>query len=360
MSNYYELLGVPKTATQEDIKKAYRQKARQYHPDRNPGDPVAEDMFKKVQEAYETLNDPLKRSMYDGGAHTMHFRRGARPRPNAGPKPAGFSFEEVMEEFFGGSTYKGRNIQFRVEIEFKEVMTGCVKQVKVKKRKRCTGCSGFGYTGFTPCGNCSGSGFTQVADAPFEFRQACVVCGGTGKAATVKCADCAGSGFLPGYHEYPLEIHIPPGIENGMQLRLAGEGEESLRGGRAGDVMIFVLVKDHPIFSREGPHLTVEVPVSYTQLVLGDEIEIPTLDGSKVKVKIPPGSQSHTKFRLKGRGFPGGKAGVGDLLATVKIETPKATDEEYKKVLDQLAEMEKKNVTPRREQWAKKSAQESK
>lgn len=358
MSNYYELLGVPKTATQEEIKKAYRQKARQYHPDRNIGDKEAEEMFKRVQEAYDTLNDPAKRALYDGGAPSMHFRRGRRPNP--GPaRPAGFSFEDVMEEFFGGSTYKGRNIQVRLEIEFKEVMTGCIKHIKVKKRKTCTGCSGFGYTGFTPCGNCAGSGFVQVADAPFEFRTSCQVCGGTGKANTVKCGDCAGSGFLPGYHENGLEVHIPAGIVSGMQIRLPGEGEPSLRGGNNGDVVIFVLVKDHPIFNREGPHLTVEVPVSYTQLVLGDEIDIPTLSGETVKVKIPSGSQSHTKFRLKGKGFPAGNGAVGDLLATVKIETPKTLDEDYKKTLEQLAELEKKNVTPRREQWAKKSAQQS-
>jgi molecular chaperone DnaJ len=199
-----------------------------------------------------------------------------------------------------------------------------------------------------------------VVDAPFEMRTSCSVCAGTGKANVKKCGDCLGSGYLPGFHEKALEIAIPAGIENGMQVRLAGEGEESLRGGRSGDVMIFVLVKDHPIFSREGPNLTVEVPVSYTQLVLGGEVEIPTLAEGTLKVKVPNGSQSHTKFRLKGRGFPTGKGLVGNLIATLKIETPKTFDEDYKKVLDQLAELEKKNITPRREQWAKKVSGEGK
>jgi molecular chaperone DnaJ len=176
----------------------------------------------------------------------------------------------------------------------------------------------------------------------------------------VKCGDCIGSGYLPGYFEKALSVKIPPGIDNGMQVRLTGEGEESVREmGRSGDVMAFVLVKDHPIFNREGANITVEIPVSFTQLVLGDEIEIPTLEGS-LKVKVPPGSQSHTKFRLKGKGFPTGQGTVGDLLATLKVETPKSLDEEYKKVIEQLAEVEKTTITARREQWAKKVEENSK
>lgn len=358
MKDFYEVLGVTRSATDEEIKKAYRKGARKYHPDVNPGDPEAVEKFKEVQEAYETLSDPLKKSRYDGTtAHNMHFRR--KPKKGPATPPPGSSFEEVMEEFFGGSSFKGRNITVRLEIDFKEVLAGCTKHVKVKKRKRCSGCMGHGYTGFQPCPHCEGSGFVQVADAPFGFRTACQVCGGSGKASVVKCGDCAGSGFLPGYTEEAVVINIPSGIDNGMQVRLAGQGEESLRGGRAGDLIVFVLVKEHPIFSREGPDITVEVPVSYTQLVLGGEIEIPTLAEGRLKVKVPEGSQSHTKFRLRGKGFPNGRGSMGDLIATLKIETPKNLNEEYKKALEQLAELEKHNVTPRREQWAKKVAAES-
>ena len=360
MKDYYEVLGITKSASEEEIKKAYRNGAMKYHPDRNPGDAEAIERFKEISEAYDTLSDAVKKSMYDGGAHNMHFRR-RPPKSNPGPTPPpGFSFEDVMADFFGGSSFKGRNITVRIEVEFKEVLTGCKKHFKVKKRKRCTGCAGQGFTGFQPCSHCNGTGATQVVDAPFEMRTSCPVCSGTGKASVVKCGDCLGSGYLPGFHEKALEIAIPAGIENGMQVRLAGEGEESLRGGRAGDVMIFVMVKDHPIFSRDGFNLTVEVPVSYTQLVLGGEVEIPTLAEGAMKVKVPNGSQSHTKFRLRGKGFPTGKGSVGDLIATLKIETPKTYDEGYKKVLEQLAELEKQNVPPRREQWAKKVSGESK
>lgn len=353
MPDYYAILGVPRTASDEEIKKAYRRLAFQHHPDRNPGDPGAEDRFKEVQEAFDTLGDPSKRAMYDGMGNTMHFRR--RARPSSRPGPAGFSFEEVMEEFFGGSAYKGRNIQVRIEIDYLDVMRGCNRPVKIKKRKRCLTCSGHGYTGFVPCAHCEGQGFVQVADAPFEFRTACQVCGGTGKASVVKCGDCAGSGFMPGFEEKVVDIQVPAGIENGMQIRLAGEGEESLRGGRNGDLHVFILVKDHHLFRREGPHLLVDIPVSYTQLTLGGALEIPTLDQGFVKVDIPPGSQSNTKFRLKGRGFPTHK-GPGDIVATVKAETPKELTEDYRKVLEQLSEMEKKYVTPLRQEWAKKVA----
>lgn len=344
MPDYYALLGLNKTATADQIKKAYRKKAKSKHPDR--GGDAAE--FKEIQEAYDVLSDPSKRAVYDSGGMPFHSRHNRRPSP-----AEGFAFHEVMEEFFGGSTYKGRNIQARIEIDFVESYTGCRKTVKIKKKKKCNTCTGNGYTGFKPCSNCSGSGFSQVADAPFEFRTNCQICNGTGKASVVKCGDCLGTGQLPGFQEKAVEINIPQGIDNGMQLRLQGEGEESLKtGGRTGDLIVFVLVKEHPIFVRENINLNVEVPVSYTQLVLGSEIEIPTLAKETIKVKIPAGSQSHTKFRIKGKGviFNGN---IGDLIATVKIEVPKKLEEDYKKTLEQLTELETKYVTPHREKWNK-------
>lgn len=358
MKDFYEILGVAKNANDDEIKKAYRQGARKYHPDVNPDNIEATGRFKEIQEAYDTLVDPIKKARYDGVSH-MRFNR-TQPVGRGNPVPPGSSFESVVEEFFGGSTYKGRNITVRLEIDFKEVFTGCTKHIKIKKRKRCTGCMGQGFTDFKPCSNCEGSGGVQVADSPFGFRTACKVCSGTGKSSVIKCGDCIGFGFLPGNYEESLNVNIPAGIENGMQLRLVGEGEESLRGGRAGDVLVFVLVKEHNIFSREGSNIIVEVPVSYTQLVLGDEIDIPTLSEGILKVKVPVGSQSNTKFRLKGKGFPSGTGLVGDLIATLKIETPKSFDDDYKQLLEQLSELEKKNITPRREQWLKKVSNESK
>jgi molecular chaperone DnaJ len=360
MSDLYEILGVSRDASPDQIHNAYRKLALKYHPDQNAGDASATESFKKINNAYDILSDPIKKSQYD--RTSFNFRTKSRSRSEATPNP-NYSYENVMADFFGGSAYKGRNITVRIEIELKEVFTGCKKHIKIKKKKRCYGCDGRGYTGFTPCTACSGSGSVQVADAPFQFLTQCQVCQGTGKVSFVKCGDCLGTCFLPGFHEKQLEVVIPKGIENGMQIRLAGEGEESVRGssvdGRTGDVMVFVIVKDHPIFTRQGNDLHAEVPVSYTQLVLGSEIEIPTLSSEIIKVKIPQGSQSHTKFRLKGKGLPFG-SNHGDLIATVKIETPKSLAENYEEALRLLAELEKSNITPRREQWAKNIASESK
>lgn len=349
--DYYTVLGVSRTATVEEIKKAYRTLAKQYHPDRNPGDKDAEAKFKEVQEAYDTLSDMEKRAFYDRGAGpSMRFRKGRKPGPSPSP---GFSFEEVMEEFFGGSTFRGRNIQVRVEIELKEVLTGCTKTIKIKKRKRCMKCEGKGYSSSTQCMPCNGTGFKIATDAPFLVQTVCPDCEGKGVLKTVRCDECLGAGFTP-MEDKMLNIQIPAGIANGMQVRLAGEGEEAQKGGKPGDVLVVVLVKDHHIFKVEGPHLTVDIPVSYTQCALGGKINIPTITDEKIEVDIPAGSQSNTRFRLRGRGLPDPRGIVGDLVATIKVETPKELNEEYRKVLEQLAELEGRLVTPRRDAWAKK------
>lgn len=355
MRDHYEVLGIPKTASADDIAKAYRKGAMENHPDRNPGDSHAADRFKEIQNAYETLSDPAKKGRYDSGSgRGMHFR--TRPGPTKNDF-SGATFEDVVEEFFGGSAFKGRNITIRLEIELSEILTGCKKYIKVKKRKKC-GCEGrgFNFTSSVPCANCGGSGTFQSKDSPFQFIAQCPVCQGTGQSNPVQCVDCNGTGYSPNPIEKALEIKIPRGIESGMQIRLAGEGEPSLKSnGKDGDVIVFVLVKEHDVFKREGSNLTLEVPVSYSQLVLGCDFEIPTLSEGTLKIKIPEGSQSHTKFRIKGKGLPTLNGVIGDLIATVKIETPKVLDEEYRRLMDQLSELEKKHMTPRREQWNRKT-----
>lgn len=370
MKDYYEILEVSPTATAKEIQKAYRKLALKYHPDANLDENEGEsvELFKEMQNAYETLSDPVKKSLYDlqrGGKSSMNFRsRNSRANP-ASAKPAGPSwhFEEVMEEFFGGnSKFRGRNIQVRVEIDFLQAYTGCTKSIKIKKKRRCLSCDGNGYTAFSACHNCRGSGYVKAAiDAPFALNAECPACFGSGKAATVACKDCEG-GFAKGVIEKGVDVVVAAGINSGMQIRLQGEGEESAKNnGHAGDLVVFIIIKDHPVFRREGQNILLDIPVSYTQLVLGDSIEIPTLSGEKVKVEIPKGSQTNTKFKLKGRGFPGGPGGVGYLEATLKIETPKdIQDEDYNKLLIQLAELEKKYIGPRREQWAKKTSSASK
>jgi molecular chaperone DnaJ len=353
MKDYYGILGVSRHATYIEIKKAYRSGARKHHPDKNPGDVGASERFREVQEAYDTLIDSSKRAAYDRIAPKSQPKSKSE-EPGPSPSSSDF-FEEVKEEFFGGSNFKGRSITVRIEIELKEVFSGCNKNIKIKKRKRCTGCKGNGYTSFVSCNNCKGTG-TIKSDSldGIVVGVLCTVCSGTGKSAVVKCGDCAGSGYLPGWYEKPITIVIPPGIQNGMQLRIVGEGEESIRGGISGDVTVFVLVKENQIFARDGSDLSLEIPISYTQLVLGQEIEIPTISDGLTKIKIPPGSQSHTKFRLKGKGLPDGKGFRGDLIALLKIETPKTLSEEYEKIIKELSELEKNNLTPRREQWFKK------
>lgn len=355
MTNYYELLGVTKNATAEEIHQAYRKLAIKHHPDINP-DPASVEFFKQVNNAYETLSDTSKRAQYDSGGPTMHFRRGSNP--GFGGAPPGF--EDIVSQFFGGSTFKGRNINVRVDLEYKDVLTGCKRQIKVKKRKVCLKCQGKGSTDFSTCPQCNGAGMQQVVSAPFQFASTCHACAGSGQVSITKCNECTGTGFVSGNEEKEIDIQIPAGVENGMNFRIAGEGEQSLRGGHTGDLIVIVSVKDHPIFGREGPHLTVDIPVSYTQLVFGSDIEIPNLSGDVITFKIPEGSQSHSKLKLKGRGFPMGNGHIGDMIVTLKLETPKTYNEQYKKVLDSLAVLEGENITPKREHWAKKVAGENK
>jgi molecular chaperone DnaJ len=356
-NDYYELLGVTRTATPQEIKSAYRKLAMKYHPDRNPGDKEAEAMFKRVQEAYDTLSDPGKRAYYNGNGTpgpTPGRRQSRRQRPFH--QGASSEFQSIFEEFFGGGVDRGRNIQVRVECELLEIVQGCHKTIQYKKRNRCTSCEGQGFTKFNPCGACGGSGFAQVTESnPFQFVQQCVHCHGSGKIAVERCSDCGGGGFTA-LLEKQLTVTIPPGIDNGMQVRVRGEGEEGRLGSRTGDLFVVVLIKEHPIFKRNGADLVLDVPVSYTQLVLGQEIEIPTLKDGIVNVKMPVGTQSNTRFRLKGKGLPHLQTPtvLGDIIATVKVETPNELCDEYKELIEKLAEVEKKHITPRREAFAKK------
>ncbi len=348
--DYYAVLGVEKSATLEQIKKAYRSLAKMWHPDRNPGDADAETKFKAIQEAHDVLSDSLKRATYDRRSEpSMNFRR-RKPGPTPSP---GSHFDEVMEEFFGGGSFRGRNIQVRVEIDLKEVVTGCTKQIKIKKRKRCIKCDGKGYSSSTSCMSCNGTGFKITTDAPFLVQTVCLDCEGKGVLNPVRCVDCLSSGFTP-MEDKLLNVQVPPGLTSGMQVRLVGEGEDAQKNGRAGDVLVIVLVKDHPIFRVEGSNLVVDIPVSYTQCVLGGKLKIPTISDEKVEVDIPVGAQSNTKFRLKRKGLPDQRGVMGDLVATIKVESPKDMDEEYKKTIEKLAELEGKIVTPRRAAWAKK------
>jgi molecular chaperone DnaJ len=355
MNDYYEVLGVSKNATAEEIKKAHRMAAKKHHPDANPDDPDASERFKKIQEAYDVLSDPAKRANYDNGGHS-HMR--FRTAPSASEHSFQFTgnFQDIMDGLFGNSKFKGRNTTIRVEMELSEVLTGVKKNFKLKKRNRCNTCQGSGSKNFQSCGNCAGQGFVKIQDAPFEIRQPCNVCNQTGKVNIVKCDDCSGSGFLPGYFEHPTDVFIPAGVQNGMQLQVQGAGEPSLNGGINGDLIITVSIKEHPIFQRDGSNLLVDIPVSFSQVCLGCELDVPSLADGLLKLKVPDGTQSHTKFRLKQKGLPVGNGAMGDMIVTLKVETPKDLAEEYKKLVEQLSELEKVNITPKIKHWSEKIA----
>jgi molecular chaperone DnaJ len=314
MKDFYKILGVEKNATSEEIRNAYRRCVKKHHPDVNPGDSEAEKRFCDIQEAYESLIDLSKKTLYE--KRKMSFRH--RSSKESSENLSEFSFENNKKSFFGNSSFKGKNIKISLDIDFKDVFSGVTKSLKIKKRKRCTLCS---------CDD---------------------------KKDTGKCTECLDTGYSQEYIEKNLDVFIPSGVKNGMQIKIVGEGEESSRGGNYGDLIVLVSVKDHDIFQRNGLDIIVDVPVSYTQLVFGDEIEIPSLAEGVLKFKIPSGSQSHTKFRLKGKGIPV-SGNIGDLIVVLKVEVPKNFNEEYLEVLKKLSDFEKNNITPKKNQWFKKT-----
>ena len=343
--NFYEVLGISKDATEDQIKKAYRTLVFKFHPDRNLGDKEAEENFKKVQEAYEVLIDPQKRAEYD--------RFGTVGRQQHGHNP----FQNIWEDFFGGGQQqdRGRSIQIHVEVELEEVLTGTKKPVKLTTKVSCDKCAGNGFTDWQPCNACSGSGKAFLKISPFNIFTACQVCRGTGRNGTIKCDVCQGTNFKS-TGDKVVEVKIPAGIETGMQIRLIGEGEPGLNGTKNGDVIVILVVKNNDLYVRQGRDIIIEVPVSYTQLVLGDKVTIPSLDSKKIDFEIPPGTQSGAKFRIKGFGLPDlNGSNRGDLIASVCLEVPMTTN--YRNVLEALAKCEKENITPKRNSFNKKVKQ---
>ncbi len=352
--DYYDLLGVERGASEEEIKKAYRKKAIQYHPDKNPGNKQAEEMFKKISEAYEVLKDTDKRAAYDRFGHAA-FAQGGGPR-GPGGAPGGFHdpfdiFREVFggsggsifEEFFGGGgggdgARDGADLRYDIEITLEEAARGVEKEISFRKLASCDRCNG---TGAEPgsrrvtCPTCRGAGQVTTSRGFFTVRQVCPTCHGTGTRLEKPCQTCRGEGRIN--KTAKLNVHIPPGVDTGSKLRSAGNGEAGAYGGRAGDLYLVIHVKDHEIFERQGDDLFCEIPIKFTLAVLGGTIEVPTLSG-KASLKIPPGTQSGTTFRLKGRGMPALRSGrPGDQLARVHVEVPTSLTAEQRKKLEDFA-----------------------
>ena len=352
--DYYEVLGVTKGASEDEIKKAYKKMARKYHPDLNPGDKDAEEHFKEVNEAYEVLSDPDKKARYDQYGHA-----GVDPNFGAG---AGFdgNFDfgdlgDIFGSFFGGgfggggrrtnpnAPQRGESIRMSLAISFEEAAFGFEKAVTVERLEQCETCHGNGCApGTTPevCPDCRGTGQVQVRrQTPmgvFATSSPCPKCGGKGQIIHQPCKDCHGSGTVR--RRKTIQASIPAGIDNGQTISIRGQGNAGKNGGPAGDLLITITVRPHELFRREGTSVLCEAPITFTQAVLGAELEIPTIDG-KVKYTLPEGTQSGTTFRLKGKGIPSiNGRGRGDQYVTVYIETPRNLNKEQKEALKKFAE----------------------
>ena len=354
--DYYEVLGVSRGASEDEIKKAYKKMARKYHPDLNPGDKTAEGKFKEVNEAYEVLSDADKKARYDQYGHA-----GVDPNFGAGGFGGGFdgSFDfgdlgDIFGSFFGGgfgggrrtnpnAPQRGESIRMSIAISFEEAAFGCEKAVTVERYETCDTCHGNGCApGTSPevCPDCHGTGTVQVRrQTPmgvFATSSPCPKCGGKGRIIHQPCKDCRGSGMVR--KKKTIQASIPAGIDNGQTISIRGQGNAGKNGGPAGDLLITITVRPHELFRREGTSVLCEAPITFTQAVLGAELEIPTIDG-KVKYTLPEGTQSGTTFRLKGKGIPSiNGRGRGDQYVTVYIETPKNLNKEQKEALKKFAE----------------------
>ena len=346
--DYYEVLGVARGASEDDLKKAYRRLAIQFHPDRNPGDKHAEEKFKELNEAYQVLSDAEKRAQYDRFGHAAFQGQGG---------PGGFGgfdfsqgFEEVFSDIFGDffSTGRGRSrsrsrrgddLRYDLEIEFEEAASGTEKVVKFQRLTLCEACNGSrargGGEGARTCPNCRGTGQVRSQQGFFSISTTCGQCRGEGMIIADPCPKCQGQGRVR--KAISLSVRIPPGVDNGSRLKLRNEGEAGFGGGPSGDLYVVVHVKEHPLFVRQDNDVVIEVPVSFPQATLGAEIEVPTLEG-KVKLKVPPGTQSGKVIRLKGKGFVDLHGyGRGDQLVRVVVETPRRLTARQRELLEEFA-----------------------
>ncbi|MEO6245399.1 MAG: molecular chaperone DnaJ [Opitutaceae bacterium] len=362
--DYYELLGVPRGVTAEDLKKAYRKKAVQYHPDKNPGNKEAEEMFKKVSHAYEVLTDPEKRAAYDRyGAAAFEGGGGGVPR-SGGAAGGGFHdpfdiFREVFgqqgrsggggggifDEMFGGGgggardgNRDGADLRYDLEITLEEAARGVEKEISFRKNMECERCGGEGSepgSKRTTCPTCRGAGQIRRSGGIITFTQTCPTCGGAGIKVDKPCTACRGQGRMP--QNTKLNVRIPPGVETGSRLRSAGNGEAGMAGGNPGDLYIVLTVKEHELFERQGDDLFCEIPIKFSLAALGGSVEVPTLSG-KAALKIPTATPSGTTFRLRGKGLPSLRGGAqGDHLIRVQVEVPQSLTTEQRRILEEFA-----------------------
>lgn len=345
--DYYEVLGVDRSASDKDIKNAYRRMAMKYHPDRNPGDKAAEESFKEINEAFEILSDSQKKATYDRYGHA-----GVDPNMGGGGGFAGGNVGDIFGDVFGdifgagvggarsrSSVQRGADLRYQLQLKLEDAVRGITKKIRIPTLVGCAECGGSGAkkgTKAVSCTTCGGIGQVRMQQGFFSIQQACPDCHGTGKMIKDPCNVCHGEGRIQEYKV--LSFKVPPGVDTGDRVRLSGEGEAGINGGPAGDLYVQVSVADHPIFQRDGKHLYCEVPITFVDAALGGELEVPTLDGC-VKLKIPAETQTGKQFRLRGKGVvPVRGGGAGDLMCRVVVETPVKLTERQKELLKELDE----------------------
>jgi molecular chaperone DnaJ len=342
--DYYEVLGVARSCDEKALKTSYRKLAMQFHPDRNPGDHTAEIRFKEVSEAYDALKDPQKRAAYDRFGHAA-FEQGIGGGFN-GDFAASMSdiFDNIFGDFVGGGRRqragreRGGDLRYNMEITLEEAYSGKTAEIRVPTRLACDVCSGTGAKpGSSPkmCPTCDGHGRIRSAQGYFSIERTCPNCHGRGEVISDPCPNCSGSGRVS--RERTLSVNIPAGIEDGTRIRLAGEGEAGLRGGPGGDLYIFLSLKPHEFFQRDGADIFCRVPISITTAALGGQFEVPTVDGGRTKVKVSEGTQGGNQFRLKGKGMPVLRSSqMGDMYIQVMVETPQKLSRRQRELIEEF------------------------
>jgi molecular chaperone DnaJ len=352
--DYYEVLGVTRSCTEVELKTAFRKLAMQHHPDRNPGDKDCEHRFKELNEAYDVLKDGDKRAAYDRFGHAA-FEHGGMGGPGFGAD-FGSTFADIFEGIFGMASARGRgsgrergsDLRYNMEISLDEAFTGKTAQIRIPTSVTCEACSGSGAKAGTkpkPCSTCGGAGKIRHAQGFFTLERTCPTCHGRGQVIDDPCKVCGGGGRVT--RERTLSVNIPTGVEDGTRIRLSGEGEAGVRGGPPGDLYIFLEVAPHEFFQRDGADLHCRVPVSMSSAALGGEFEVPAIDGSKVRVKVPAGTQTGRRFRLPGKGMPVLRAKqTGDMYVQVAVETPQNLTKRQRELLTEFEKLSSEQTQP--------------
>lgn len=361
--DYYDVLGVSRGASAEELKKAYRTKAKELHPDRNSDNPNAEAQFKEVNEAYDVLKDADKKAAYDRFGHAAFeggMGGGGRGGAGFGGGNADFAsafsdvFEDLFGDFMGGGrggggarsrAQRGSDLRYNLRVTLEEAYQGVQKTINVPTSVACDTCRGTGAEGGAEpvtCPTCSGMGKVRAQQGFFTVERTCPTCNGMGQIVKNPCRACGGAGRTE--KDRALSVNIPAGVETGTRIRLAGEGEAGLRGGPSGDLYIFIEVRDHPIFQRDGVNLYCRVPIAMTAAALGGEVEVPTIDGGKARVKVPAGSQTGKQMRLRAKGMPALRGGgVGDMVLELAVETPVNLTQRQRELLEEFERLSEEN-----------------